>query len=169
MYCVGLLRWRCAVVVVVVWRWCACLGLHITVDVYTLPLLTWSRPAMPEIHPATQWLPAPTSPCCAATRMLLPPAPTPLTPRLPPPPPQVEFCLTAEEGEDFARLQSLQGLDGDVYYRSADMAVLNTGHAVVRQLVVDALHHWSQEYQVGWGEEEEEEEAGLPPGLCQVL
>lgn len=71
----------------------------------------------------------------------------------PPPPHQAEFCLTAEvAGGAGGRLQSMAGLDGDMYVRggggSRARGVLNTGQPVVRQLVRSALRHWAIEYRV---------------------
>ncbi|KAK9809286.1 hypothetical protein WJX73_001102 [Symbiochloris irregularis] len=59
---------------------------------------------------------------------------------------QVQFCFTAEGNEDEGCTVCLRGLDAPIYYRQR--GVLNCGHAVVRQLVVDALVHWRQEYRV---------------------
>lgn len=59
---------------------------------------------------------------------------------------QVEFCLTSEGTDKRPQASSLRGLDAATYYRHN--GVLNCGHAVVRQLVLDSLHHWAEEYQV---------------------
>lgn len=66
---------------------------------------------------------------------------------------QAEFCLTAEvAGGAGGRLQSIAGLDGDMYVRGGGgpraRGVLNTGQPVVRQLVRAALRHWACEYGV---------------------
>jgi hypothetical protein len=71
----------------------------------------------------------------------------------PPPRPQAEFCLTAEvAGGPGGRLQSVAGLDGDMYVRGGGgpraRGVLNTGQAAARRLVRDALRHWAREYHV---------------------
>ena len=59
---------------------------------------------------------------------------------------QVEYCFTSEGTDKRPRASSLRGLDAATYYRHN--GVLNCGHAVVRQLVMDSLHHWADEYQV---------------------
>ena len=56
------------------------------------------------------------------------------------------FCFTAEGNEDEGCTVSLRGLDAPIYYRQR--GVLNCGHAVVRQLVVDALVHWRRVYRI---------------------
>lgn len=66
---------------------------------------------------------------------------------------EAEFCLTAEvAGGPGGRLQSMAGLDGDMYVRGGGgpraRGVLNTGQTVVRQLVRASLHHWISEYRV---------------------
>lgn len=42
----------------------------------------------------------------------------------------------------------MRGLDRVTYYRGANDAVLNTGHPVVRDLVLAALRHWVTDYRV---------------------
>ena len=41
---------------------------------------------------------------------------------------------------------SLKGLDVGLYFRGK--GILNCGHTVVHELVLDALHHWTEEYRV---------------------
>ena len=67
--------------------------------------------------------------------------------------PKAEFCLTAEvAGGPGGRLQSMAGLDGDMYVRGGGgpraRGVLNAGQPVVRNLVRSALRHWVGEYSV---------------------
>lgn len=59
---------------------------------------------------------------------------------------QVEYCFTSEGTDKRPRASSLRGLDAATYYRHN--GVLNCGHACVRQLIMDSLHHWAMEYQV---------------------
>lgn len=59
---------------------------------------------------------------------------------------QVEYCFTSEGTDKRPRASSLRGLDAATYYRHN--GVLNCGHAVVRQLILDSLHHWADEYQI---------------------
>jgi len=62
---------------------------------------------------------------------------------------QLEFCVTSELSDPAdAGLQGMMGIDGAVYYRRGGNGkqILNTGHPVVRKLVVDTLLHWAQEY-----------------------
>uniref|UniRef100_A0A1D2ADC3 Glycoside hydrolase family 13 N-terminal domain-containing protein n=1 Tax=Auxenochlorella protothecoides TaxID=3075 RepID=A0A1D2ADC3_AUXPR len=57
---------------------------------------------------------------------------------------QVDFTFTAEGGDDSPCPLSFRGLDHAVYYRRA--GVLNAGHAVVRQYMIDVLRHWALDY-----------------------
>lgn len=41
---------------------------------------------------------------------------------------------------------SLKGLDVSLYFRGK--GILNCGHPVVQELILDALHHWMQAYKV---------------------
>ncbi|KAL3146430.1 hypothetical protein ABBQ32_003110 [Trebouxia sp. C0010 RCD-2024] len=59
---------------------------------------------------------------------------------------QVEYCFTSEGTDKRPQASSLRGLDAATYYRHN--GVLNCGHAVVRQLILDSLHHWADEYQI---------------------
>ncbi|KAL0049338.1 hypothetical protein WJX82_011691 [Trebouxia sp. C0006] len=59
---------------------------------------------------------------------------------------QVEYCFTSEGSDKQPQASSLRGLDAATYYRYN--GVLNCGHAVVRHLIMDSLHHWAEEYQV---------------------
>ena len=59
---------------------------------------------------------------------------------------QVEYCFTSEGTDKRPQASSLRGLDAATYYRHN--GVLNCGHAVVRRLILDSLHHWADEYQV---------------------
>lgn len=59
---------------------------------------------------------------------------------------QVEYCFTSEGTDKRPQASSLRGLDAATYYRHN--GVLNCGHACVRQLILDSLHHWAIEYQV---------------------
>ncbi|KAK9820150.1 hypothetical protein WJX72_006684 [[Myrmecia] bisecta] len=59
---------------------------------------------------------------------------------------QVEYCFTAEGSDERPNASSLRGLDAAIYYRGN--GVLNCGHAVVRQVIIDSLRHWAGEYQV---------------------
>ena len=59
---------------------------------------------------------------------------------------QVEYCFTSEGTDKRPRASSLRGLDAATYYRHN--GVLNCGHAVVRNLILDSLHHWADEYQI---------------------
>jgi len=61
-------------------------------------------------------------------------------------PRQVEYCFTSEGSDKQPQASSLRGLDAATYYRHN--GVLNCGHAVVRHLILDSLHHWAEEYQV---------------------
>lgn len=61
---------------------------------------------------------------------------------------QVELCLTAEGSDRSVRLASLRGLDALTYYRGANDSVLNTGHPVVRDLIISALRHWRSAYRL---------------------
>lgn len=59
---------------------------------------------------------------------------------------QVEYCFTSEGTDKRPQASSLRGLDAATYYRHS--GVLNCGHAVVRHLILDSLHHWADEYQI---------------------
>ena len=59
---------------------------------------------------------------------------------------QVEYCFTSEGTDKRPQASSLRGLDAATYYRHN--GVLNCGHPVVRNLILDSLHHWADEYQV---------------------
>lgn len=59
---------------------------------------------------------------------------------------QVEYCFTSEGTDKRPQASSLRGLDAATYYRHN--GVLNCGHAVVRHLILDSLHHWAEEYQI---------------------
>lgn len=54
----------------------------------------------------------------------------------------MQFCFTAED----AQRLSLKGLDVNLYFRGK--GILNCGHPVVQELILDALHHWMQEYKI---------------------
>ncbi len=58
----------------------------------------------------------------------------------------MEYCFTSEGSDKQPQASSLRGLDAATYYRHN--GVLNCGHAVVRHLIMDSLHHWAEEYQV---------------------
>ena len=58
----------------------------------------------------------------------------------------MEYCFTSEGSDKQPQASSLRGLDAATYYRYN--GVLNCGHAVVRHLIMDSLHHWAEEYQV---------------------
>lgn len=58
----------------------------------------------------------------------------------------MEYCFTSEGTDQRPQASSLRGLDAATYYRHN--GVLNCGHACVRQLIMDSLHHWALEYQV---------------------
>lgn len=59
---------------------------------------------------------------------------------------KVEFCMTGEVLDEAVKLETLRGLDPEVYFRPGQEAILNTGHPVVRQLVRRAMQHWVNEY-----------------------
>lgn len=59
---------------------------------------------------------------------------------------QIEFCFTAEGDDKKPRLISFRGLDSELYYRPSGLLKLSA--RPVRQLVMDALHHWLRAYQV---------------------
>eukprot|EP00803_Ostreobium_quekettii_P005522 evm.model.scf_211.8 EVM.evm.TU.scf_211.8 scf_211:65035-74940(+) len=59
---------------------------------------------------------------------------------------KMQYCFTAEGSDAAAVLLSLRGLDASLYYKAN--GVLNCGHPVVRQLVMDSLKHWVTQYQV---------------------
>lgn len=66
---------------------------------------------------------------------------------------EAEFCLTAEVGGGpGGKLQSVAGLDGDMYMRGGGgpraRGVLNTGQPVTRALVRAALRRWLCDYGV---------------------
>ena len=58
----------------------------------------------------------------------------------------MEYCFTSEGSDKQPQASSLRGLDAATYYRYN--GVLNCGHAVVRHLIMDSLHHWAEEYEV---------------------
>lgn len=57
---------------------------------------------------------------------------------------QVDLVFTAEGDDDAPRPLSLRGLDHAAFYRGG--GVLNVGHAVARQYIVDVLRHWALDY-----------------------
>ena len=58
----------------------------------------------------------------------------------------MEYCFTSEGTDKRPQASSLRGLDAATYYRHNGL--LNCGHAVVRQLILDSLHYWADDYQV---------------------
>ena len=57
---------------------------------------------------------------------------------------QIEFCFTGEGTDARPKPSSLRGIDPAIYLRPP--GVLNCGHAVTRQLIIDCLRFWFLEY-----------------------
>ena len=58
---------------------------------------------------------------------------------------QAEYCFTVEGNDKSPALISLRGLDAALFYRSGS-SLLDLGHPVVTNLVLDSMRHWVTEY-----------------------